>query len=401
MPAPTDQDIRRSNRLLQQQEIARGADRLTSRPTEVWFALTGRCNLACGHCPRIAGVSSDEDMDAATYERVRDQVFPTADEVNFGGNNLGEQTLHKQFMTALSDIRASGCRAVVTTNGTRLEESVAGALASHGARLRISLEGIGETYQQIRGFKWDRLVKGLRAFQAAAHDHPEAGATLGFGVTAFEGNVEEVPSIVRMAHELGADKVFVQHLLPKNEDQRYQSLFFHRSSANRAFDRARAVARELGIQAVLPEPIDSGSPHLKAAAPTPIGEAKPGLHACHLPWTTVNILENGDVLPCPVSGGSLIMGNLRERTFDQIWNGRAYRRLRRTVNSSRPNPVCAACALRGGTDGNTFKVLLGGGTLSARVKSSVKAYLLRTKRKKALARLTQARDAVNRLRARL
>jgi radical SAM protein with 4Fe4S-binding SPASM domain len=390
------------NQILQDQEIARRAESLASRPTHVWFALTGRCNLACTHCPRIPGVSSDVDMSAEVYARVRDQVLPLADEVNFGGNNLGEQTLHKEFLTALADIRAAGCRAVVTTNGTKLDEAVAGALASQGARLRISVEGVGETYQQVRGFKWDKLMKGLRTFQQAAHDHPDAGATLEFGMTVFAGNVHQIEDLIRTARDLEADKVFVGHLLPKNEDQRLQSLFFHRSSANQAFEQARQIATALNMNVTLPGPIDSGSPYLKPeAAATAAKDHQKTLEPCHLPWTTVNILENGDVLPCPVTGGALIMGNLGTSPFDEIWNGPAYRRLRKTVNSNKPHPVCAACALRGGTHTDTFDVLLGQKTLTRRLQSSVKRYLLRSKRKKTLARLTRARDAVNRVLARL
>ncbi len=402
----TRSDTRVENRLLQEQEVARGADTLVSRPTEVWFALTGRCNLACRHCPRIAGVSSDEDMSVAVYERVRDQVFPAAEEVNFGGNNLGEQTLHKQFLTALADIRAAGCRAVITTNGTRIDEATAQAFARHGVRLRISVEGVGETYRHIRGFKWDKLMTGLRTFQQAAREHADAGASLELGMTAFASNVDEVPDVIRTARDLGADKVFVQHLLPKNEDQRLQSLFFHRKSANEAFERARAVAAEVGVNVTLPPPIDCGPAHLEPVAP-PVAAApaaapaRPKRAPCYRPWTTVNILENGDVLPCPVTGGALIMGNLGRSSFHDIWNGPAYRRLRRTVNSDKPHPVCAACALRGGTESDTFDLMLNRKTLTGRLKTSVKSYLLRTKRKKALARLTRMRDAVNRMRARI
>jgi hypothetical protein len=89
------------------------------------------------------------------------------------------------------------------------------------------------------------------------------------------------------------------------------------------------------------------------------------------------------------------MRNLARSSFADIWNGPAFRRLRRTVNWRQAHPAGAACALRGGTDSDTFEILLGS-TLTGRVKALVKSYLLRTKRKKTLARLTRGRDAVKR-----
>ena len=115
----------------------------------------------------------------------------------------------------------------------------------------------------------------------------------------------------------------------------------------------------------------------------------------------MNILENGDVLPCCVAGGDLIMGNLKRNPFEEIWNGPAYQRLRRTVNSAHPHPVCKACNMRGGAQEETHEILLNGRNLMARMKGSVKQYLLRSGRKKTLAKLTGIRDAINRTLARI
>jgi len=41
------------------------------------------------------------------------------------------------------------------------------------------------------------------------------------------------------------------------------------------------------------------------------------------------------------------MGSLERSSFHEIWNGRKYQRLRKTVNSSRPLVFCRDCAFRG------------------------------------------------------
>jgi radical SAM protein with 4Fe4S-binding SPASM domain len=390
---------RARNRKLQDVAIESGSVKLAAMPTRVWFALTGRCNLACVHCPRIAGVSSDVDMDRALYARVRDEVLVYAEEIDFGGNNLGEQMIHPDFFAALADLRSANCNVLLTTNGTKLDANTAMQLAERGVRLRISVEGIGKTYEQVRRVSWDKLMSGLREFQKAAHDHPEARASLEFAMTAFADNVHQIPELVAQAKELGADRVLVQHLLPKNEDQKLQSLYFHRKTANDTFAQTEKLAGELGVSVSLPKPMNCGSVSLKKAVEEP---APQRLSPCYLPWTSVNVLENGDVLPCCVAGGSLIMGNLKKNSFEAIWNGPAYQRLRKTVNSDKPHPDCAACSMRGGSaTEETFGVLLNRHSIAGWVKSSVKRYLLRTKRKKLLARLVQTRDTVQRILARV
>jgi radical SAM protein with 4Fe4S-binding SPASM domain len=371
-------------------------------PTRIWFALTGRCNLSCIHCPRIAGVSSDEDMQPELYQRLIGEVFGKTQEVVFGGNNLGEQMVHPAFFPMLTDIRGTGANVVLTTNGTKLDEESAQRLARLGIRLRISLEGMGEVYQQIRGAKWDKLLIGLRAYRDEASRHPEAGSTLEFCMTAFAANVHQLPDLVHTAKELRADRILVQHLLPKNSEQKVQSLFFHRTTANEVFDKTETVAKETGVRVELPARPDTGAKSLlrhQEPAPTVVDKK---LAPCYFPWMAANVLENGDVLPCCVADGSLIMGNLKQRSFDEIWNGRAYQRLRTTVNSDRPLPSCATCTMRGhGATEHDFTRLSDSATIAGRLKGSLKSYLLKTKRKKTLAALTKVKDSVHRLRARV
>ena len=394
MQRPISSQQRAQNLAVQERELEAGALVLNSRPKRVWFALTGRCNLACVHCPRIAGVEPDIDMDGPLFEQVLEQVIPYAEEVDFGGNNLGEQIIHPAFVSAVERIREAGCRILLTSNATKLDANVSEVLARAGVRLRVSVDGVGGNYEQVRRVSWDKLVERLRAYRDAVARHPESEPALEFAMTVFADNVSDLSELLRVAKELGADKVFVQHLLPKTRGQELQSLFFHRSSANAAFESARARAAELGVTVNLPKPLDVGWVSLVKSDANDAAAPEKGLSPCYLPWTSVNVLENGDVLPCCV-GGSLIMGNLKKNTFDEIWNGPAFRKLRRTVNSKRPNAICAACGMRGGTSEKTYAVMLGT-NIKGRLKTWTKSYLLKNNRKKTLQRLIRVRDGVNR-----
>ena len=72
---------------------------------------------------------------------------------------------------------------------------------------------------------------------------------------------------------------------------------------------------------------------------------------CTRPWTTAYVTANGNCLPCCISPfatnnyDSLIMGNLFQQSFDEIWNGEAYRRFRAKFLSQNPHQACASCGV--------------------------------------------------------
>jgi MoaA/NifB/PqqE/SkfB family radical SAM enzyme len=57
------------------------------------------------------------------------------------------------------------------------------------------------------------------------------------------------------------------------------------------------------------------------------------------------ICSDGTVTPCPQDfWASLNMGNAREHTLREIWNGAAYRELRRSYRGDDAlRPICAKC----------------------------------------------------------
>jgi MoaA/NifB/PqqE/SkfB family radical SAM enzyme len=59
---------------------------------------------------------------------------------------------------------------------------------------------------------------------------------------------------------------------------------------------------------------------------------------CLYPWHWMIVTHEGDVLPC--GHGSKPVGNLRERTADEIWNGPVMQALRAHLLVGRVHPVC-------------------------------------------------------------
>src|SRR5690606_8294952 len=51
---------------------------------------------------------------------------------------------------------------------------------------------------------------------------------------------------------------------------------------------------------------------------------------CEFPWTSVSILYDGSVVPCPMDyDGALSMGNIKDNSLEEIWNGKRFEDFRK------------------------------------------------------------------------
>jgi radical SAM protein with 4Fe4S-binding SPASM domain len=63
----------------------------------------------------------------------------------------------------------------------------------------------------------------------------------------------------------------------------------------------------------------------------------------------LQILWNGDVVPCCYDfDGRMVLGNLRQQSIAEIWNGAAYGKLRRADEALdfSAYPICQVCDKR-------------------------------------------------------
>lgn len=69
---------------------------------------------------------------------------------------------------------------------------------------------------------------------------------------------------------------------------------------------------------------------------------------CMMPWIHMYIHTNGNVYPCCDSFDreSLILGNIREQSFEEIWNSDEYKNLRKRMLDGKESPHCKNCYVR-------------------------------------------------------
>ena len=78
-------------------------------------------------------------------------------------------------------------------------------------------------------------------------------------------------------------------------------------------------------------------------------EERRGKHnrpACNLPWRKMTVTWDGDVVPCCYDyNKKFVLGNIREQSLEEIWNGPMMQALRQEFNSNHvTNALCKNCS---------------------------------------------------------
>ena len=279
-------------------------------PLAVHVEVIAACNLTCTHCfagdlPRKTSLSTPE----------LDRVF--GELAALGSYRLGltggEPLLRKDLLDVVDAATAHGLHPCLTTNGLLLDEAMAKELGKRElVWLNISLEGASAgTNDAVRGAgTFDAVVARLRAIGKHLR------FTLAFTITSQ--SAREVEACAALAHELGAHTAVFRPVYPVGVARAHPELVPTFAEYTGAL--ARLARPDASVH-----PIDAFSPTARAEHQA-ITYAGPGCGAANL---VASISASGDVNPCSFLGSAFESGNVRDRSFGEIWRaGHAFRRLR-------------------------------------------------------------------------
>lgn len=336
---------------------------LQSRPTRAWFSITGKCNLLCTHCPRSLVEDkylSSEDMSQELFQKIEKELFPTLKQCRIGGNTLGEQLFTKNWNEYSERMTKYSFTPWLITNGQSLTSDRIKKLVENEFTIDISIDAAtDEKYYEIRGARLVKLINNVREIYKERDRQKKTKCKIIFSITAFWENIYQLPKLVSLAAELEVDEITVTHFIPSVEAQRYQSLFYHQTTANEVFIEAKQLAEKLRVKISLPplypvrrinsiEELKIQDSKLKDRVNLNVSKDKfRSDKKCLHPWTSTSINEKGEVYPCCHS--FLLMGDLKKSNFEEVWNNKRYQKLRKTVNCTNPMPDCQDCIVRGGT----------------------------------------------------
>ncbi len=178
------------------------------RSTYAVWEITLRCNLKCIHCGSRAGDARDNEL---STEEALDLVHQMADEgvkeISLIG---GEAFLRKDWLEIAKEIRKRDILLTMVTGAYGLGPKMASQIAEVGFdRLSISLDGLEETHDHLRGRKGS-YAQCLSAFKALQ----EAGVPFAANTQINRLSAPELPRIYEVLRDSGAIGWQVQMTVP-------------------------------------------------------------------------------------------------------------------------------------------------------------------------------------------
>ncbi len=328
-------------------------------PKYIQIEPVGQCNLRCQMCPiqfRQDGppYGPPAFMEFDTYTRLVDQ-FPELETLHLQG--MGEPFMHPRYFDFVRYAKSKGIRVTTNTNLTLLNPKRAEECVTSGLdEMHISIDGVSkETYEYIRvRAHYDKVIRNLNLLLDAKRRLNSETPHLSMVMVIMRMNLEELPELVRQAHDWGMEGLFVQHLSHDFSEstlpEQYKPMrdFVNENTlldedlerVNKYFGAARQVAEELDFNLRLPHP------RMKIHAPY-----TPGPERCNWPWSGAYISYQGYAMPCCMvaTPDRANFGNMAQEGVEVVWNNAEYNTFRQALDSDTPPEICAACSIYKGT----------------------------------------------------
>ena len=273
---------------------------------------TYRCDSRCSMCYIWKNPTHpDYEIDLKTIEKLPGNF----DFLNITG---GEPTLRKDLMEICDLLYPKTKKLEISTNGLHADKLVPIVEKYKDIKIRISVEGFEATNDNIRGEK-DGFKKKIDAMEKLI---AAGGCDLGFATTFQDENIDEIVELYRMTKNLNIE--FATSAL-------HNAFQFHKNN-NFIYERKKVAKK---VEKLITEMLQSWNVKTLFRAYLNLGLISkilghPRLHPCTQGTDSIFIDPWGDVYACNVRN-DLWMGNIKDQTWDDIYNGAKAEEIRKKV----------------------------------------------------------------------
>ena len=283
---------------------------------EACLIVTYRCNAKCYMCNTWKNPSRKDE------EFVPDLLNRIPHGLNFTNVTGGEPFLRDDLDEIIQIVIDKTKRLVISTNGYFTKKIVRLA-ENYGNRIgfRISIEGLPAANDELRGIKdgFDHALRSLvTLYDMGIKD-------IGFGITVSDRNARDMIELWRLSKAMRIEFATATT---------HNSYYFHKHD-NR-YEDPEMVAREFEKIAV--ELLKTNKPKNWFRAYFNMGLAnkvRGGKRPipCEVGTDVFFLDPFGNIMPCNGSDEPMIMGNLKNQTFDEIWNSQKADEIRNQVRN--------------------------------------------------------------------
>jgi radical SAM protein with 4Fe4S-binding SPASM domain len=291
-------------------DYLRGRHNCTQPPFRFWLEPTNICNIKCEMCPNPF-IPKDQLglMEFTLFKKIIDEASTFANEVYIF--HRGESLIHPELHRMISYAKENGLLVKLNTNATILSEKKSREILESGLDLiSFSVDGYEKgVFEKIRvGAHFERVVDNVRTFLQLKKD----------------GGYKRPLTQIEI----------MEFLSYSGTDVRKKRISFFSKFKGLKFDRTIfRKPHNVGGNVVLTE-AQGYRVRKKRYSP------------CSFPWYSLAIHWNGNVCPCPRDFmGDLVIGNLRDRSLVEIWNGEKMLNVRKNILNRYfdDQPCCKNC----------------------------------------------------------
>ena len=333
---------------------------------KVYVEATGRCNLQCAMCPRLAWAAASGDMTAECFDRLLSGLpaFPPGTfTLAFGG--FGEPTVHPRFLDMVSLARQAQCRVELITNGTAITAEFAHDLSALGvAQVTVSVDGGSEeAYSAMRGIERRASLDAV----ARLREHARRGRhrmSVGVACVATARTASSLPALITTAQRLGLDFVSISNVVPHTREMADEALFTYAgqvSNMNPDTWRPRLTVGRFDVNEATRPLLDSLLRQLPIVPPPALDRGEWHNRCRFAREGVVAVTWDGRVAPClsllythdEHLGGrdktvrAFEVGRVDQTPLREIWRDPEFREFRARVRTFDMSPClsCGGCGI--------------------------------------------------------
>ncbi|MCM8787044.1 MAG: radical SAM protein [Candidatus Omnitrophica bacterium] len=333
-------------------------------PEAITIFLTHRCNLSCKMCGQWGemGITRKQDsliVNELSFETLQEFI----DQISFFRPNItlfgGEPLLYKDCVKLVRYIKEKKLHCLIITNGWLLEEKIIDLVNAGLDELNISLDGAQELHDSIRGLPglFNKIAKGLIKLKMIKQKNKLKKPLLNIQTTINQYNYLRLEELLDVAENFGANSLTFHNLIfvfhANIEKQKEIDKILNNSSSNwEGFLFSPNIDVDIlykKIKKILSNKYsfdvdfypNFSYKELKEYYLNPAYKPKQYSFCCLSPWTAAYVFPDGSIKPC--LNFSYSFGNIKDKSFKQIWNSQNAKFFRKVLQQNKAFPICTRC----------------------------------------------------------
>lgn len=340
-----------NNQILCETNIAEGRSEITSFPVALLVHITTRCNLRCRMCGQDKNIV--EEISPHMKKEIL-SIFPFLSEVTWLG---GEVFLYDGFEELMVTAAKYGIKQSITSNGLLIDEHMAQILIENNIILEISIDGATkEIYEYIRrGARSENLLSSINLINQMKKRMDKTYG-LKMVVVIMKSNYQQIPDFVQFALShgfIGIRFVHIQCFRFDDPEDLLSCDYDVRQNIIDMLEEAKLLCHGIEIsfytnitrafifsRAFDNQEIPIGLPEGMGPQTHPQDPVDPQINMCFAPWRNASIRYNGAISVMAHCDCGIVVGNLLESGFGEIWNGAKMLRYRTLLLSGDISKIC-------------------------------------------------------------